>query len=82
MDFFQYISTEALIIVPVLWVIGTVLKNSKYIPDNLIPVILIVLGVVLTNLLLGISAKSVIQGVLVGGSSVGLNQVVKQIPKE
>jgi hypothetical protein len=81
LEFVQYISKDALILIPALWICGNVLKKTNLIIDNAIPAILIVLGVLGAVGLIGINAGAVIQGVLVGGASIGLHQVKKQIEK-
>ncbi len=81
-NFIQYISENALILIPVLYVLGTIIKNTKTINDKYIPVILLALGIAFSSFMNGISADSVIQGVLVTGTTVFGNQLVKQAIKE
>lgn len=78
----EYITENALLLIPVLNVIGTIIKNIEKIPDKYIPLILLGFGIVGAIAIMGISAESVIQGVLVTGTAVYGNQVVKQIKKE
>jgi uncharacterized membrane protein len=78
MDFSTYIIKEALILIPVLMIIGKIVKSTPKIKNWLIPYILLVLGIVLTGLMMGFSVESFIQGVLVTGTAVFGHQIVKQ----
>lgn len=82
MEFVEYILDKALILIPVLNIIGMLLKGIEKIPDKYIPLILLAFGVLGAIALTGVSADSVIQGVLVTGVSVYGNQIVKQLKKE
>jgi len=83
MDFINYITENALILVPVLLIIGAILKNTERIKDKYIPIILLPIGIILSVWVMGgFTADSVIQGILVTGAAVYGNQVVKQISKE
>lgn len=81
MDFMKFIVEQALILVPALYVLGMILKNSS-VKDKYIPIVLLVLGVAGSIALMGLSAQSVIQGILVTGAAVFTNQLVKQVNKE
>lgn len=74
----DFIVEESLILIPVLYIIGLMLKNSYVLKDYMIPWILLVVGVVGSIALNGLSVYSVIQGILVTGASVYTNQLVKQ----
>ncbi|WML44710.1 phage holin family protein [Neobacillus sp. PS3-40] len=78
MNLANYIMDEALILIPVLMIIGKIVKNTPKIKNWLIPYILLVLGVVLAGLMMGFSVNSFIQGVLVAGTAVFGHQIVKQ----
>ncbi len=83
MDFINYITENALILIPVLLIIGAILKNTEGIKDKYIPVILLPIGIILSVWVMGgFSADSVIQGILVTGAAVYGNQLIKQISKE
>lgn len=75
----EYIVENALVLVPVLNVIGMIVKNTEKIPDKYIPLILLFFGVVGTVAILGLTPNSVVQGVLVTGAAVYGNQIVKQL---
>lgn len=78
MDIVNYITGKALYLVPVLYVIGSFLKNTPKIPDWLIPWILTGLGVVGGLFTIGLNFDGVIQGVLAAGATVLGNQLYKQ----
>lgn len=82
MEVLEYILDKALILIPVLNILGMLLKGIEKIPDKFIPLILLVFGVLGAVALAGFSADAVIQGVLVTGVAVYGNQVVKQLKKD
>ena len=94
MDFQDYIKTELLILIPVLYFIGIGLKKSK-LPDKWIPAILGIAAVALSAIWIiattdisGLQETAaaiftaVTQGILVAGASVYVNQIIKQSSKE
>lgn len=94
MDYQNYIKSELLILVPVLYIVGLGLKKSK-IPDKWIPFILGLTGIVLsvvwaiaTTDISGVQEiawaifTAVTQGILVAGASVYANQLYIQAKKE
>lgn len=94
MNFENYIKTELLVLVPVLYCIGIGFKKS-YFPDKWIPLGLGVIAIVLSGLwivatedIMGIKAMAlalfmaVTQGVLIAGASVYVNQLFVQGKKE
>ncbi|MDU1414272.1 MAG: phage holin family protein [Clostridium sp.] len=83
MDFLSYITENALILIPVLNIIGMILKGIEKVNDKYIPLILLPIGIGLSMGVMGaISAQAVVQGVLVTGASVYAHQVVKQVQKK
>ena len=74
----EFIANEALIIVPALWIIGTFLKRTPRVSDWIIPWVLVAAGITGAIALLGGSAESVIQGILVAGAAVLFHQLLKQ----
>lgn len=82
MEILTYITENAIILIPVLIIIGLILKKLEFIPDKYIPLILLPLGVVGAMALGGWTFESAIQGVLVTGAAVYGNQVVKQLRKD
>ena len=93
MNYQDYIKTELLILVPVLYFLGVGLKKSK-LPDKWIPFILGVSAVVMaaiwvvaTTDISGLQEAAsaiftaVTQGILVAGASVYVNQLYTQAKK-
>lgn len=89
----EFIKPELLVLVPVLYLIGMGLKKSV-ISDKLIPWILGTVGVMLSFIWLLATSfpksteeiflvifTGIVQGVLVAGASVYVNQLVKQSAK-
>ena len=80
MDFMNFILDQALILIPVLYLIGSFLKISN-VDDKYIPLTLLVISVILAMLMIGFTVDGFIQGVLVAGAAVFTNQLVKQVNK-
>lgn len=86
----EYIKPELLILIPVLYVIGMIIKNTELIKDKYIPVILGVTGILLSILYVlateGVSLMgaftAITQGILVTGVAVYVNQLIKQKGRE
>ena len=81
MDFAQYITQNALILIPVLYIIGMIVKNTEKVNDKYIPVVLLIAGIAGAVGIMGVNAQSVVQGVLVTGAAVYTNQLIKQSTK-
>jgi len=94
MDFLSYIEPELLVLIPVLYVIGMVLKNLEEVKDKFIPVLLLIIGIaisviyVLATQNLATSQEiaagifmAICQGALVTGVTVYTNQLIKQSQK-
>ena len=79
MDILNYIIDNSLVLIPVLVILGQIIKNIQAIPDKWIPLILLPLGIAGALGLGGLSIDSVIQGILVTGAAVYGNQVYKQL---
>lgn len=78
MDFMDFILEEALIVIPVLWILGAFLKRTPNIADWVIVWVLLVVGIIATVALLGFTAQAVLQGVLIAGAAVLGHQLIKQ----
>lgn len=78
MDLTTYITQQALVLIPVLYIIGYIIKKSQ-INDKYIPILLMVIGVTFAMAALGASVESAIQGILVAGTAVLGNQVYRQM---
>ena len=81
MDFIKYITENALVLIPVLFIIGQVIKGIEKVADKYIPIILLPVGILGSIALSGVSADSIIQGILVVGVTVYGNQLAKQSTK-
>ena len=78
----EYVVQQALIIIPVLLVIGKIIKETPTVKDWLIPYMLLAFGVVFAIALIGFNADAIIQGVLVSGAAVFGNQLFKQATEQ
>ena len=78
----NYIVDNCLILIPVLYIVATILKNLEFIKDKYIPLILLPIGIALAIAIKGVDVNSVIQGILVAGVTVYGNQIFKQLSKE
>lgn len=91
----EYIRPELLVVAVVLYFVGIGLKNIELIKDKYIPIILGVLGVLISAIyivatstisgyqeVLMVIFTSIVQGILVAGASVYINQIIKQNNKE
>lgn len=81
MDFINYITDNALVLIPVLVIIGQIVKGIEKIPDKYIPLILLPFGILGAMALGGWTVDSAVQGVLVTGAAVYGNQIYKQLTK-
>jgi hypothetical protein len=82
MDIYTYLIEDALILVPVLLILGTIIKGIDFIPDKYIPLILLPVGILGAIAGGGFNVGSIIQGILVTGAAVYGNQLVKQLKKD
>lgn len=78
LNLMDYIVEQALILVPALYVLGMMLKNTEKIKDWTIPWILLVVGILGSIALIGLNVNAVIQGILTAGAAVFGDQLVKQ----
>lgn len=74
----EYLLDEALVVIPVLLILGAFIKNTPRLYDWIIPYVLLVIGVAFTVALIGFNVDAVIQGVLVAGAAVFGNELFKQ----
>lgn len=82
MEILTYITENALILIPVLIILGHIIKNVEFINDKYIPLILLPMGILGAMALGSWSVTSAIQGVLVTGAAVYGNQIYKQLNKK
>ncbi len=87
----EFIKPEILILIPVLYLIGMMIKSTTLIKDKYIPLVLGIVGIVLVtvyilategteNIYMAIFT-AVTQGILCAGASVYVNQLAKQLGK-
>lgn len=90
MEFLDFIRPELLTLIPLLYVVGMILKDAAFVRDNHIPLILGGVGVVLAicyvcgdaaTISLTAVATAVTQGILCAGVAVYGNQIFKQMKK-
>lgn len=88
----EFIKPEILILIPVLYLIGMMIKGTTLIKDKYIPLVLGIVGIVLVtvytlategaeNIYMAIFT-AVTQGILCAGASVYANQLTKQLKKQ
>lgn len=77
-DASQYISQNTLILIPFLYFIGMFLKSTTKVNDKWIPLILLALSIVSCIIISGRKFESIIQAVLIAGTTVYTNQLIKQ----
>ena len=82
MDFLNYIMANKLVLIPVLFIIGYIIQNTNSIKNKYIPLILLVVGIILSVLMGGDTVvNNIVQGVLVTGATVMTHQFIKQSSK-
>ncbi|MBR2901175.1 MAG: phage holin family protein [Clostridia bacterium] len=94
MDINNYIEPELFIIVPVLYVLGIMIKKSN-IQDRFIPLILGIMGILLVTAykltaylptdisgIIGVIYSGITQGLLCAAASVYTNNIIKQLKKK
>lgn len=91
----NYVKPELLVVAIVLYFVGIGLKNTEKISDKYIPIILGILGVIIsaiyivaTSIFNGYQSvlmaifTAIVQGIMVAGLSVYANQIIKQTQKD
>lgn len=81
MDIINYVTEQALILIPVLYILGLIIKGTEKLSNKWIPVLLLPLGIGGAIAIIGLNANSVIQGILVTGATVFADQIIKQVKK-
>lgn len=79
MEFLSYITENALVLIPVLVIIGQIVKGIEKIENKWIPLLLLPLGIVGAMALGGWNIDGAVQGILITGAAVYGNQLVKQL---
>jgi succinate-acetate transporter protein len=89
-EILSFIRPEILILIPVLIILGLVLKKITFIKDWTIPIILGVLGILFAVLILGFAegfyapviVTGILQGILAAGMAVYVHQLKIQTTKK
>ena len=82
MDIINYIIEEGLIMIPVLYIIGEIIKFTGVLNNKWIPLTLLIFSLLFTPLLLGgFTPDNIVQAVLVTGVTVLGDQLIKQSGK-
>lgn len=78
---YQLILAYGLILIPILILIGIILRKMPFIPPWIIPCILFVIGPLLGCLIFGWNMLSFILGFLCAGTALSLHQLFEEIYK-
>ena len=91
----EFVKPELLVLVFVLYFIGTVLKDIEKFKDKFIPLLLMGVGILLATAYVVATSKlgntqeiiiaiftGIVQGILVAGLSTYVNQIYKQLKKK
>ena len=82
MEIINFIIEEGLIMIPVLYIIGEIIKFTGVLNNKWIPLTLLVFSILFTPLLLGgFTPDNIVQAVLVTGVTVLGDQLIKQSGK-
>ena len=81
MEFLNYISDNALVLIPVIYIVGMFLKGLEGVNDKYIPFVLMFVSIAFSVAMLGLNVDSIIQGILIAGATVLSNQLIKQSKK-
>ncbi len=82
MNFLEYIIEEGLVMVPVLFILGEIIKRTELLDNNWIPLALLLISIGFTPFLLGgYVATNIVQAILVAGATVFGNELIKQTGK-
>ena len=82
MDILNYVVQEGLVMIPVLYIIGEIVKGTELLSNKWIPLVILIVSLGFTPLLLGAyTADNIVQAVLVAGATVFGNELIKQTSK-
>ncbi|MFW3504296.1 phage holin family protein [Aerococcus viridans] len=82
MDILNYVVQEGLVMIPVLFIIGKIIKGTELLSNKWIPLVVLIVSVGFTPLLLGAyTADNIVQAVRVAGVTVFGNELIKQSSK-
>lgn len=74
----EYLIQEALAVIPVLLILGKIIKGTDVIKDKYIPITLLFVGIAFAVALIGFNVNAVLQGILVAGAAVFGHELYKQ----
>ena len=76
MDILEYVVQEGLVMIPVLFILGEIVKNTELLDNKWIPLTLLVISIAFTPFLLGtFNADNIVQAILVAGVTVFGNEL-------
>lgn len=82
METLQFIVEEGFIMIPVLFILGEIIKGTDLLSNKWIPVVLLIISIGFTPLVIGgYSPDTIVQAILIAGVTVFGDQLVKQIRK-
>lgn len=82
MEIINFIIEEGLIMIPVLYIIGEIIKFTGVLNNKWIPLTLLIFSLLFTPLLLGgFTPDNIVQAILVTGVTVLGDQLIKQSGK-
>lgn len=79
MELVDLILAEYAVLIAVLFGLGKIIKHTKLIADEYIPVILMIAGILFSIALGGFNVESIIQGIIVCTTTVWGNEAVTQV---
>jgi len=79
MDFFETLLNSGLVVFMAVYALCAVIRQIPKIPNWIIPLVALVLGVGIGAFILGVDAKSLIMGGLAGWAATGGNQTLKKL---
>ena len=87
MNYQDYIKPELLVLIPVLYIMGLIIKSTETIKNKYIPALLGLAGIALANLYVlateGITGTAlftaITQGILAAGAAVYANELIDQL---
>ena len=83
MEILNFILDEGLVMIPVLYIVGEIIKHTDVIEDRWIPITLLLFSVAMTSALLGAyTVENTVQAILVTGATVFVDQLGKQARKD
>lgn len=78
----KFITEQALILIPTIYILGMFIKSVEFIPNRIIPIVLLCIAIILSMCLNGRGIHSLIQGILTAGVAVFFNQMYIQLFKK